>query len=286
LQDSSWKLAGLLVLALTAVARLSTSQPVAVAQPIADGKDKTPVAKDTAVLELAVPAGAKVTIDGKDVGAQRSFEYLGLEAGKRYEREVCVEFKGREARHTVFLYGGWHVRLPVTAPGEARPELAVQTGVFPRVMSVAFSPDGRQILIGCWDGTALLWDGGSGRKLRAFQGHTDAVRSVAFSPYGKQILTGSYDKTAVLWDAATGQKLRAFQGGHTQSVTSVAFGPDGKQILTGSWDGTAVLWDASTGKKLRTFQGPSDREVINVDFLGVSSVAVSPDAQAGPHRLL
>jgi len=153
-----------------------------------------------------------------------------------------------------------------TPRGQKLHTLEGRTG---RITSVAFSPDGKQVLTGSGDNTAILWDAASGQKLRAFQRHTSELFSVAFSPDGKQVLTGSRDKTAILWDAASGQKLHAFQG-HTSRITSVAFSPDGKQVVTGSWDKTAILWDAANGQKLRTFQGHSNL---------IRSVAFSPDSK-------
>ena len=58
------------------------------------------------------------------------------------------------------------------------------------VTSVAFSPDGKQIVSGSWDETVRRWDAATGQQLLpAFEGHTDGVTSVAFSPDGKHFPT-------------------------------------------------------------------------------------------------
>jgi WD40 repeat protein len=58
------------------------------------------------------------------------------------------------------------------------------------VSSIAFSPDGKQIVSGSWDKTVRRWDAATGEQLLlALEGHTDRVSSVAFSPDGKHIST-------------------------------------------------------------------------------------------------
>jgi len=153
-------------------------------------------------------------------------------------------------------------------PPQAR--LVAQLGHAYEVTSVAFSPDGREVLTGSKDMTARLWETASGNEIRRFEGHTDHVTSVAFSPDGREVLTGSRDKSARLWDAATGQELRRFEG-HTDHVTSVAFSPDGSEVLTGSGDKTARLWDAASGKELRQLAGHTD---------AIRSVAFSADGRS------
>ncbi|MDR1626851.1 MAG: hypothetical protein LBT33_09960, partial [Spirochaetia bacterium] len=108
--------------------------------------------------------------------------------------------------------------------GQKAPEVEVfaQLGHSYFVISVAFSPDGKQIVSGSWDNTIKLWDVESGREVCTFSGHSNRVWSVAFSPDGKQIVSGSGDDTLKLWDAESGREIRSFVG-HSGSVWSVAF---------------------------------------------------------------
>jgi WD40 repeat protein len=53
------------------------------------------------------------------------------------------------------------------------------------VTSVAFSPDGKQVVSGSGDRTVRLWDAATGAPLQTLEGHTNSVTSVAFSPDGK-----------------------------------------------------------------------------------------------------
>ena len=99
------------------------------------------------------------------------------------------------------------------------------------VESVAFAPNGKAILTGSYDNTAILWDL-KGNPLQRFSGHTSYVRSVAFAPDGKAILTGSDDNTAILWDL-NGNPLQTFLG-HTSPVRSVTFTTDGHYVLSAS----------------------------------------------------
>ena len=109
------------------------------------------------------------------------------------------------------------------------------------------------MLSGSRDNTLRLWDVGSGRCLRTFDGHTNDVTSVVFSPDGRQALSGGMEALR-LWEVASGKCLRRFAG-HTEWVLSVAFSPNGRQALSGGEEGTLRLWETASGKCLHILPG-------------------------------
>lgn len=50
--------------------------------------------------------------------------------------------------------------------------------------SVAFSPDGKLVVLGSHDNTVRVWDVVTGAELQTLKGHLGPVWSVAFSPDG------------------------------------------------------------------------------------------------------
>ncbi len=174
----------------------------------------------------------------------------------------------------VALTGNWLGAQPVGA-AEKGPELVLQTGHSQPVSSVAFGSDGKFVVTGSWDATALLWDAATGQQLRTFKGPAPSsmnsfgeIYSVALSGDGKRVLTNPSDR-AILWDVSTGERMQTFKG-HTEWVKSAALSADGKRVLTGSVDKTAILWDAASGQQLHTFEGHAD---------AVNAVALSSDGK-------
>jgi WD40 repeat protein/DNA-binding SARP family transcriptional activator len=138
------------------------------------------------------------------------------------------------------------------------------------VNSVAFSPDGKYILTGSKDHTAILWDTMTGEALRSYNGHTDEIRSVAFSSDGHYILTGSGDRTAKLWETSNGAEIVSFE--MSNPVIHVSFSSNGKDILVCDINGKAKIWNISTSKMV-----PYD--LANQDGWAILDVALSPDGR-------
>jgi formylglycine-generating enzyme required for sulfatase activity len=175
---------------------------------------------------------------------------------------------------------GFRVVMLVEArPGEGKapvpPSLRVQAEEVPTPVSalenpcsVAFTPNGRQLLIGLRASrTTHVTEFPTGKEVHHLPPTDGAIWTVAVSPDNKYALAERNFGGVTLWDVASGKKLRDFVG-RTASVESVAFSPDGRlAVSTGVMDdGTVRLWDVQTGKEVRRLRGPT-REVYALAWL-------------------
>lgn len=146
-------------------------------------------------------------------------------------------------------------------------ELRTLTGFRNTTQSVAFSPDGLTLAVGCHDKTIRLFDTRNwNRKPRIFP-NKFRVTSVAFSPNGQWFAAGDQGNQIRLWDAHRWDTPRVLTG-HGNYVAGLAFSPDSKTLASASWDQTVRLWDATSGLPTRTLRGHKN---------WVLSVAFSPD---------
>jgi WD40 repeat protein len=168
---------------------------------------------------------------------------------------------------------------------------------FSTIISLTFSPDGKTLATGHFNGAVILWDVVSGQQLIEFEGHTGFVWSVKFSPDSHTLATAgqdgiiklrnvktgecwhftghtggvvclifldknilvssSTDFTIRLWDIELG-KCTQILPGHTSRVWSVAVNPEKNILASGSEDHTVKLWSLTTGDCITTLQGHTD----------------------------
>ncbi len=100
------------------------------------------------------------------------------------------------------------------------------------VVTVAFSPDGRTLLVAWSDGLVRLFDALTFEQLGEF-GRPAFLESAAYAPDGNYIVTGEGWPlfTATIWDARTQEEMRTLAG-HKWPVGAVAFSPTGASVVT------------------------------------------------------
>ncbi len=146
----------------------------------------------------------------------------------------------------------------LTAFSQEKPEIYVSTGHSARVVSVAFSPDGKTLASASDGGGIKLWDVTSGQELMTLKGYSPVV----FSPDGKTLASAARGGAIGLWDVASGRELKtlAVKSG---AVTDIVFSIDGKTVAGGvegitpgaeNSDSSVMLWDVASGEELKTFK--------------------------------
>ncbi|MCB9275229.1 MAG: caspase family protein [Lewinellaceae bacterium] len=159
------------------------------------------------------------------------------------------------------------------------------------INSVEFSSDGKQFLIGEYDGGVTVWEMGAtvkrrfalpaspvwatcfspqnkiftnegdnlvlwsedGKFIQNYYGTLRPVISIACSPDGNRIAAGNMDGVALLWESGQQEHIIGFR--HKDPVNFVGFSPDSRLLLAGSQDGKANLW--SLGEKVISLDGHS-----------------------------
>jgi WD40 repeat protein len=142
-----------------------------------------------------------------------------------------------------------------------------------RVLSAAFSLDGKQLATIDDTGTVVITDATNGNELFRLPGAATprdlvTAQRIAYSPDGKLLAACDGDLIKI-YDPGTGKFLLSLSG-HQADATSVAFSRDGKLIASGSEEGVFMIWDVKSGVSLVEQAGHTD---------AIEGLAFSPDGR-------
>ena len=154
------------------------------------------------------------------------------------------------------------------------------------LLCMTFSPDGKNLFVGCGDGSVNQLSAADGWKSSQplAAKHESPVIAMAISPDGRWLATasgegkifdditvppGADDASIRLWNPLTGELVRVL-GSRPPRVNALCFSPDGASLYSADMDGDLMTWGIPDGRVLQS-QHVSDS--------GLSCIGISPDGK-------
>jgi WD40 repeat protein len=131
----------------------------------------------------------------------------------------------------------------------------------------AASPDGAWLATGGEDGTVMVWDTATWRRLTLLRSQTTPLRALAVAPDGSWLAAGGEAGRVQIWDTATWDERASFRSGRAR-VSHIGIAPDGSWLASADDKGLVRIWDTATWRK---------RAVLKSKSSWIESLAVAPD---------
>jgi len=125
------------------------------------------------------------------------------------------------------------------------------------VMSIEFSRDGKYLVSGAADKFVKLWDLGTSKLVKSFEGHTHHVLGVSIKADNSLIVSAGADNAIKVWNIETGEQARTIPG-YTKQVTSIRFLGVTENMVSCGGDKTVRYHNATNGGQPRAFAGGTD----------------------------
>jgi WD40 repeat protein len=128
--------------------------------------------------------------------------------------------------------------------------------------ALAFSPDGKQLVVRSGYTRMCLWDMVEAMELRQFQIPKDRpsdlyTGNMAFSSDGLRIISPGREGTVRQIETKSGKEVELPMSRHCGLIETLALSPNGKTIVTQSHDHVLRVWNADDGTAIKHVQLPA-----------------------------
>lgn len=131
-----------------------------------------------------------------------------------------------------------------------------------QVLVVAYSPDGKSIATGLFNGTIMIWEASTGKIKTTLKFHSTSITALAYSPdsetlasaAGYRMIRQGCNENVIKLLNINFEKVIHNLGGHEKLINALDYSPDGKTIISGSFDSTVRVWNAQTGVELKALK--------------------------------
>ncbi len=113
------------------------------------------------------------------------------------------------------------------------------------ILSLAFSPDGKQLACGGESGVITLCNVVTGEAQAKLEGHSSSILQLAYSRDGQHLASLGSDRTLRLWDTKQQKESQTFDTGVGEAM---AVSPAGRWIAVAGDDNSVRIWDIENPK--------------------------------------